>query len=102
MLNNGTIKKGENDMKEMGFAIIEVNKFSVEFERKIKRLKFSKMKTNKYYQPVSRENYEALTKEVDAITLKKLSTFHYLVKMNFLPDEIWSAEKTLFIKEREA
>lgn len=86
----------------MGFAIIEVSKFNAEFERKIKRLKFSKMKTNKYYQPVARDNYEVLTKEVDAITLKKLSTFHYFVKMNFLPDEIWSAEKMIFIKKSEA
>lgn len=76
-------------MTEMGFAIVEVHKFNAEFERKIKRLKFSKMKTNKYYQPIARENYEALTKEVDAITLKKLSTFDYLVRINFLPDERW-------------
>lgn len=59
-----------------------------------------KMKTNKYYQPVSRENYDALTKEVEGIKLQKTGPHNfYRVSMIFLPDEIWSAEKTLFIKE---
>jgi hypothetical protein len=90
-------------MKEMGFTILEVDEHSAELERNLKRLKFSKMKTNKFYQPITRDHYEDLVQQVKAIRLKNAHGIkkRYVINMNFLPHDYWSAAKEFCLWENE-